>query len=61
MKYIKETATGTGGRPYTRTEITRAEALEHVTAQDLQTMEENVRRSPASGSCWRSAPAPTSA
>ncbi len=46
MKYIKETAAGTGGRPYTQTEITRAEALEHVTAQDLQTMEENVRRFP---------------
>lgn len=49
LKYIKETATGTGGRPYTRTEITRAEALEHVTAEDLAAMEANVRRAPGIG------------
>lgn len=49
LKYIKETATGTGGRAYTRTEITKAEALEYVTAEDLAIMEENVRRYPVVG------------
>ena len=43
MKYIKETAAGTAGRPNIQTEITRAEALEHVTEQDLQDMEDFVR------------------
>lgn len=51
MKYFKETAKVpyTGGQPYRREEITREEALEHVTAQDLQTMENNVRRFPGIG------------
>ncbi len=46
LKYYKETASGTGSRPYIRTEITRAEALEYVTVDNLKTMEENVRRYP---------------
>lgn len=48
MKYYKETANVpyVGGRPYMREEITRDEALQHVTGQNLATMEENVRRFP---------------
>ncbi len=46
MKYYKETANTpyVGGRPYKREEITRDEALQHVTTQDLADMEENVRQ-----------------
>ena len=48
MKYYKETANVpyVGGRPYKREEITKDEAMRHVTEQNLATMEENVRRYP---------------
>ena len=56
MKYIKETAADTASRSYTRTEITMAEALQYVTAQDLQIMEENVRRFPGIGEMLEAGP-----
>lgn len=46
MQYIKQTPKHpyTGGSPYRQEEITRAEALQYVSEQDLTDMEDHVRR-----------------
>ncbi len=49
VKYYKETAGGKPGQPYRRTEITRADALLHVSSADLTAMEEHVQRHPGIG------------